>query len=134
MSRPWHSVELMTDASEEGWGGISFPHRAGGQWTVRLLTRLDQEEISINYLELLAVLWSLQRFTHLADQVVQLLTDSTSVISCINHQGSCVPVLMELTIELLEFCSLHNIILFPKHLAGKLNRLADMESRTYPVT
>ena len=36
---------------------------------------------------------------------------------------------MEQTVALLEFCSHHGIILIPKHLAGKLNRLVYMESR-----
>ena len=41
---------------------------------------------------------------------------------------------MDLTVSLLEFCSLHSICLIPKHLSGSLNVLADQGSRTGPIS
>ena len=134
MKPPPPELFLMTDASDEGWGGVLLPHSLGGAWSSRTLFLLDTGILSINTLELLAVLFSVERLApHLRGKVVQLLTDSTTVVSCIFHQGSCVPELMALTVRLLEFCSSHEIILLPKHLSGKLNRLADLESRLSPV-
>ena len=134
MKPPQPVLFLMTDASDEGWGGVLLPVTLGGAWSNSTLDLLNSGQLSINALELMAVLFVAERLVHqLRGKVVQLLTDSTTVVSCVFHQGSCVPELMALTIRLLEFCSGHEIILVPKHLSGKLNRLADLESRLSPV-
>ena len=83
MSLPLPSLQLMTDASRLGWGGVLIPHSVSGTWP------LSFRSCSINWLELQAVLLSVRHFlTLLQGNCVQLLTDNTTVVACIRHQGT----------------------------------------------
>ena len=114
MSLPLPSLQLMTDASRSGWGGVLIPHSVSGTWP------LSFRSCSINWLELQAVLLSVRHFLpRLRGKCVQLLTDNTTVVACIRHQGTLrSPALMDLSVMLLEFCLVHSISLIPKHLCG----------------
>ena len=69
-----------------------------------MLTLLDSGLISIILLELKAVFMAIKKLIYLLrGKVVQLLTNSKTVVSYVLHQGSCVLDLMELMIHLLEF-------------------------------
>ena len=130
MSLPLPSLHLMTDASSTGWGGTLLPYSTSGIWPAALL------EQSINWLELKAVHLSLQHFLPLlAGNCVQLLSDNTTAVACLLHQGTLrSDALLDLSVEILEFCLLHSIVLVPKHLSGSLNVLADRASRSGPIT
>ena len=52
LSQP--EVTLYTDASKEGWGGVLNNAKIGGHWTPQ------EASNHINYLEMLAVLFSLK--------------------------------------------------------------------------
>ena len=56
MSHPPPTVQLMTDASQSGWGGVVIPQSISGIWPDHL------REASINYKELLAIFLSIQHF------------------------------------------------------------------------
>ena len=129
MSLPIPSIQLMTDASRSGWGGVLIPHSVSGTWPPSFIS------CSINWLELQAVLLSVKHFLpHLRGNCVQLLTDNSTVVACIRHQGTLrSPALMDLSVTLLEFCLAHSISLIPKHLCGALNVLADQGSRSEPI-
>ena len=47
--------QLMTDASDQGRGGILLPQRVGGPWLPRILSLFKRGIISMNLLELRAV-------------------------------------------------------------------------------
>ena len=130
MTTPPPSLELMTDASRSGWGATVLPHTISGSWPPSFHSR------SINWLELQAVFLSLQGFLDiLRDNCVLLMSDNTTVVSCLRKQGSLHSEdLMELTISIMEFCHSHGIRLVPKHLSGSLNVLADLESREGPIS
>ena len=73
MSLPVPSLQLMTDASETGWGGVLLPHSTSGTWPDSYLS------YSMNWLELQAVFLSLQHFFPLLQgRCVQLFSDNTS--------------------------------------------------------
>ena len=129
MAVPTPSLHLMTDASLSGWGATLVPYSASGTWPP------SYRSCSINWLELQAVFLALQHFLHLlGGQCVQLLSDNTTVVACLLHQGTLrSPQLMALTISILEFCQAHSIRLVPKHLSGTLNVLADQASRQGPI-
>ena len=65
--------QLMTDASDQGWGGILFPQGIGGPWSPGNVLLFKRGIISINLLEVKAVLLSIRNFLdQLKDQVVQI--------------------------------------------------------------
>ena len=129
MSLPATSVTLMTDSSLYGWSGILLPHSASGVWPPSF------SGMSINWLELMAIKYSLLEFVDLLrDRDVLLMSDNTTSVACIRHQGTYRSAdLMNLTRDILEFCQLHSITLVPRHLSGNLNALADLHSRRDPV-
>ena len=130
MSPPLPSLQLMTDASMTGWGGILVPHSISGTWPENL------RGSSINFLELMAIFLSVQHFLPLLQfKCVQVLTDNTTAIACIRNQGTQrSPKLLSLTQSLLEFCHHHSIQLATKHICGTLNVLADKNSRAVPIS
>ena len=129
MHIPQHTVELMTDASQTGWCGVSLPFRTREFWPRWLMSA------HINWLELKAVHLSLIHFEDLVkDRVVLLLCDSTTALWCIKNQGTLrSDPLMSLTAEILELCAEWRVTLVPRHLRGVLNALADAGSRDSPV-
>ena len=129
MSLPVPSLQLMTDASFHGWGGVLLPYFASGVWPP------SYSHLSINWLELMAIRNSLVEFVHLVQgRSVLLMSDNTTSVACIQHQGTYRSSnLMDLTREILEFCRVHSITLIPRHLSGDLNTLADLHSRQGPV-
>ena len=77
-----HSIQLFTDASNEGWGAHLDQSSAKGLWT-------DQEKrLHINVLELKAVSLALRSFKgQCQNQTVLVVTDNSTVVACINKQG-----------------------------------------------
>ncbi|KAL0148133.1 hypothetical protein M9458_056535, partial [Cirrhinus mrigala] len=76
-------IIVTTDASKTGWGAVCNGHAASGVWTgPRVLWH-------INCLELLTVLWALERFRPLIQSKhVLICSDNTATVAYINHQGS----------------------------------------------
>ena len=129
MSLPCPALQLMTDASLHGWGGVLLPQSVSGVWPPSF------RDMSINWLELMAVKLSLEHFAPLLQgQCVLLLTDNTTSVACIERQGTYrSDALMSLSRDVLEFCQRLSISLVPRHLCGALNTLADRQSRSGPV-
>ena len=123
------SLTLMTDASLDGWCGILLPRKALGSWAP------DVFQFSMNWKELKAIHLSLLEFQLiLRGKTVRLLSDNTTAISCLKKQGSVkFAHLHSLSMDILEFCREHFIVLLPEHLKGVLNVLADQGSRHRPV-
>ena len=70
----------------------------------------------------------------LKGKAVQLLSDNSTTIACLRHQGSVRHShLHSLTAEILLFCRNWDISLHPVHLRGVLNVLADQGSRIHPI-
>lgn len=129
MSVPPPDIQLMTDASRFGWSGAILPDRVMGQWPP------DYQLMSTNWLELKAVLLSLEHFLPRVRGQNVLMTDNTTVVSCLRRQGSLrSDPLMSLSKEILELCLSHSTTLVPKHLCGRLNVFADQGSRLDPVS
>ena len=119
------SVDIMTDASAYGWGGVMIPFQVRGTWGPSL------EGFSMNWKELRAIFLTLSYFVdQLQGRTVRVLSDNTTAIACLRRQGSLVcPFLWNLTREILEMCQERSITLVPVHLRGVLNILADGLSR-----
>ena len=130
MCRPIHppvaSLTLETDASTIGWGAYcqETNQRTGGPWTGKEATH------HINWLELKAAFLAVQSFVKQTNCHVLLLMDNRVAISYINRKGgTCSHKLCQLALDLWGWCMDHDITLHAEHLPGKLNVIADFESR-----
>ena len=112
-----HSVQLFTDASNEGWGAHLGDSTARGVWSPM------ESLLHINYLELKAVFLALKQFEHLCrDQIVLVKTDNTMVVSYINKQGGMRSgSLCALLWRLLSWWHPRGITLRARHIPGRLN-------------
>lgn len=130
MHLPSPTLEIMTDASGHGWSGWLLPDEACGLWS------LEDQPHSMNWKELKAVHLTILHFLdHLRGQSVKVLTDNSTVVACLRRQGSVgSPLLWELTRSILVCAEENGITLQPCHLKGVLNVLADMGSRSGPIS
>ena len=77
-----HSIQLFTDASNEGWGAHLEQTSTTGLWSD------GEKRLYINVLELKAVSLALQRFKdQCQNQTVLVATDNSTVVAYINQQG-----------------------------------------------
>ena len=77
-----HSIQLFTDASNEGWGAHLEQTSIQGLWSDR------EKRLYINILELKAVSLALQRFKNQCqNQTVLVATHNSPVVAYINKQG-----------------------------------------------
>ena len=115
---------------ESRLGGALLPHRVSGVWPQ------ECQFCSTNQLEMLAIFHSLEHFrSTLQGNPVLIMSDNTTAVSCIRNQGTLRSLpLLEISRKLLEFCEEFSIIPVPKHLPGRLNVLADQESRLDPIS
>jgi ribonuclease HI len=119
---------LHTDASRLAWGGVldgTVP--AQGMWRGRDRGR------HINYLELMAVYLSLQRFEgELQGASVLLWEDNTTVVHVLTSRTSRSPELMHLLRKVWRLLDTAGIQLTVRWIASKDNALADALSRGSP--
>ena len=77
-----HSIQLFTDASNEGWGAHLDQKFTKGLWSDR------EKRLHINVLELKAVSLALRDFKdQCQNQTVLVATDNSTVVAYINKQG-----------------------------------------------
>ena len=122
------NVELTTDASGIGWGAVLNDISTGGHWSIQEL----QHGVNINFLELHAVLLGLKCFVNqIKGKAIKVNIDNSTAVACINNFGSThSEVCNSETREIWNFASENDIWLIAAHLPGKLNVIADKESRT----
>ena len=77
-----HSIQLFTDASNEGWGAHLEETSTKGLWSDR------EKRLHINVLELKAVSLALRSFKdQYQNQTMLVATDNSTVVAYINKQG-----------------------------------------------
>ena len=77
-----HSIQLFTDASNEGWGSHLDQNFTKGLWSDR------EKRLHINVLELKVVSLALRDFKdQCQNQTVLVATDNSTVVAYINKQG-----------------------------------------------
>ena len=120
---PVASLNLETDASTQGWGTLcqETSQRAGGPWS------REESAHHINWLELMACFLAVRSFVK--DQQgmhVQLMV----AIAYVNHLGGThSKSLCDLALEIWHWCVRRKITLHAVHIPGKMNVVADWESR-----
>lgn len=126
---PPPAVEVFTDASNLGWGGVCGQLHAQGVWS-----RVDAH-LHINVLELEAVTRSLLAFLpRWSPSHILVRSDNSTVVSYINRQGGTRSRLLSLRAEALLFrLEALGFSLSAVHISGRLNVLADTLSRSAGV-
>lgn len=120
-------IIIQTDASSQGWGGVRGCKRTGGRWTP------EEALHHINYLELLAILFSLKALcgkemnTH-----IQVQCDNTTAVCYVNNMGGSHSTLCNsVTKQIWDYCIANGVWLSATHLPGCKNTEADKESRQF---
>ena len=124
---PAPTLFITTDASKTGWGAVCESQRTNGRWS-------DSERTQhINVLELKAAFLALKSFLkNQSHKVVCLRMDNTTAVAHVNNKGGThSPCLLALTLELWQWCLERNIMISAQHVLGKLNTIADSESRVF---
>ena len=124
-----HSIQLFTDASNEGWGAHLDQNSTKGLWSDR------EKRLHINVLELKAVSLALRNFKdQCQNQTVLVATDNSTVVAYINKQGGTHSAEMcALLWKIMTWCHHYHITLKARHIPGCLNVMADLLSRSYQV-
>ena len=116
--------QLVTDASQIGWGGHYGTEITQGFWDPNMSRQHS------NVRELMAVLLSLRAFTaSVKGKTVQILSDNITTVAYINHMGGTVVELTEIAKLIWAEAIQNNITIVARHLSGKLNTQADALSR-----
>lgn len=118
-------LTVSSDSSLTGWGSyVAEIGATGGQWST------VESENHINYLELHAVLLTLQSFCKdMTCKHIRIKSDSTVAVICINKQGSTKTHLNTLTRDIWLFAIQRQLWLSAEHIPGVCNQKADIESR-----
>ena len=124
---PAPELYIISDASKAGWGACCQNLTAIGRWSP--LEAKDR----INVLELKAAFLATKTFLkHHSNITVCLRMDNTTAVAHINNKGGTrSPQLVSLTLELWQWCLQKSILITAQHLPGKLNNVADRESREF---
>ena len=124
-----YSIQLFTDASNEGWGAHLEQTSTKGLWSDR------EKRLHINVLELKAVSLALRSFKdQCQNQTVLVATDNSTVVAYINKQGGAHPAEMcALLWKIMTWCHPYQITLKARHIPGCPNVMADLLSRLNQV-
>ena len=124
-----HSIQLFTNASNEGWGAHLDQNSIKGLWSDR------EKRLHINVLELKAVSLALRDFKdQCQNQTVLVATDNSTVVAYINKQGGTHSAEMcALLWKIMTWCHHYHITLKARHSPGCLNVMADLLSRSNQV-
>ena len=125
---PNPTVHIFTDASVTGWGAHVADVTYQGLWTQ------EESTLMINQLELRAIHLALLRHDPPAGSVILVATDNMVAKCYINKQGGTRSrEMMAETSVLFALLRRKNWTLVARHIAGKLNVLADRLSRSGQV-
>ena len=118
-------LTLTTDASDTGWGyQSSRGHQGQGTWTP------SESAWHINLKELATVWKALELEEDLREGSITVLSDSTTVVHCINKQGTIRSEhLLRMSEFILREAHARQLTLQAHHLAGVDNSWADALSR-----
>lgn len=120
------TMEIFTDASNDGWGAHCNGVATGGRWA--------PEELGehINVLELRAVLLGLGSLCRVSNQHISVRTDNTTTMAYVKHMGGVKsPQCQNIAFLIWQWCELNNNWLTISHIPGVDNILADLKSREF---
>ena len=114
-----HSIQLFTDASNEGWGAHLEQTSTKGLWSDK------EKRLQVNVLQLKAVFLALQRFKdQCQNQTVLVAIDNSTVVAYINKQGGTHSAEMcALLWKIMTWYHHYKITLKARHIPGCLANL-----------
>lgn len=121
-----YDIEITVDSSSFGWGAycITTNTRAHGSWSI------DEAKFHINCLELLAIFNGVRTFCKSHDMDILVRSDNTTAVAYVNRFGGCKSRnLLKIARELWGWCEERDNYIFASYIPGKLNNIADAESR-----
>ena len=91
-------------------------------------------QMHINVLELKAVLLALMSFVKTSHKHIKIMSDNTTAIHCINKTGTSYSTeCHHQVLKIWKWAIIHKNNLLAAHIPGKLNTVADKESRSNHV-
>ena len=122
---PTPYLTLTTDASDTGWGyQSSRGHQGQGTWLP------SERSYHINTKELATVWKALELEDDLRDGAITVLSDNTTVVCCLNKQGTVRSAsLLRMSETILVEAHKRHLTISATHLAGVNNSWADSLSR-----
>ena len=122
---PKFDFQIFTDASHSGWGAHCAGEEIQGVWEGEDLTR------HINILEMKAILFALNEFSHLVrNKVVIFLCDNSTTVWHLKKAGGLrVWELYALTWRIYARAKTLGVTILIRHIPGALNVIADRLSR-----
>jgi len=122
------NILIQSDASGSGWGEVCNRIETRGTWS------LHESSLHINCQELLAATYAIKAFTKsLNNAHVLMQMDNTSAIAYLNKMGGAKQGMLDKHARTLwEWCLSRKITLRAEHIPGRLNVIADAESRAKP--
>ena len=122
---PPYDVHIFTDASTTGWGGVAPSHTYKGLWNP------EETSLSINVLELRAIINTLDRMVYPPSTRILVASDNTTAVAYLNHQGGTHSWnLMRETYHLYQIIQERKWFVRARHIPGKFNVEADQLSRS----
>lgn len=126
---PWlssESIKLGTDASGHHYAGIFSSKWFIGAWPLSWLTH------NIAVKELFPIVLAIELWAHsFANKKIVFMCDNMAVVDIINAASSKDPLIMKYVRRLVVVALKYNILFRAKHIAGKLNTICDLLSRSY---
>ena len=131
--KPKPSVFLESDASNSGFGGCEVQKGTrrplgkptGGNWTK------DEAMLHINALELLGAWYIIQSYCkECTNTHIRIAVDNTTTVAYLNHMGGTKTTCHRIAQRVWRWCYERNNWITCVHLAGKLNVIADRQSRS----
>ena len=118
------SIQLFTDASNEGWCAHLEQTSTKGLWSDR------EKRLHVNVLELKAVSQALQRLKdQCRNKTVLVATDNSTVVAYINKQGGTHSAEMCILLwKIMTWCHHYQITLKARHIPGYLNVMSSQPS------
>jgi len=125
MLAPQITVNIQTDASNQGWGAVCNNVRIGGPWLI------TESHFHINVLELMAIQNAVKSFLrNKSDIQVLIQTDNKTALTYVNKMGGTVSNgCNQIALAIWEWCLQRNITPHAEFIPGKDNLIADWESR-----
>lgn len=119
------TIEIFSDASNDGWGACCGINRANGIWTE------EEKRLHINTKELKAALFGLKCFAKdLTNKEILLRIDNTTAIAYINRMGGVqFTHLHALAKNIWQWCEARDLWVYASYISSKDNQEADFESR-----
>lgn len=116
--------QLVTDASQSGWGATFQDKQAQGFWNSELKYK------SSNHKEMWAVFMALISFRkEIANKTIQVLSDNISTVAYLNHMGGPNHELSQVAETIWTEAVQNNVKLVCRHIPGAQNVTSDGLSR-----